>query len=66
MNTETSHTLLRQLKFSINSEEHTPNEWQEILKKINEIGTKASMRLNMFNNKEIERIIDKEIDILEK
>ena len=58
MKSETSHTLLRQLKFAINSEEHTPAEWQGILSQMQEIGNRANMRLQMTTGVFLEVVPD--------
>lgn len=53
---ETSQSLLRQLKVKVNSETHTTNEWKSILRQIQEIGDRITMRLQLTKGTFLETV----------
>jgi len=46
--------ILRDLKFAVNSEDHTAKEWQGILAKMQEIGQRANVKMQAHNIKDVE------------
>lgn len=52
--------LLRDLRITLRSEEHTTEEWQVILGKLQEIGNLTVMRLRMSTVPSAERVENKE------
>lgn len=57
--------LLRELRFAVNSEDHTPEEWRTILGYLNTIGQKANIRLQLTDGTFLE-IVEKDVDTDEK
>lgn len=57
---ENSYQLLRQLKFSVNSESHSTAEWVSIMKDIQYLAAKIESRINMSQTPFLDRVDIKE------